>query len=112
MSRRANRRRAEGIPLNVRSALHGVDRIESAGDGDWVVRPVTGAAATKSYRCPGCDHEIYPGTSHLVAWPAEGTAASGPGGPDERRHWHKPCWAARSRRGVKVQRSRNAPRYG
>ncbi|MDP9239494.1 MAG: hypothetical protein M3O55_02490 [Actinomycetota bacterium] len=93
--------------MNLGAALHGVDQVEEAADGDWIVRPVTGAAATKNYRCPGCDHEIYPATPHLVAWPADGG-----GGPDERRHWHKPCWAARGRRGVKVQRSRNAPRHG
>ncbi len=107
MSRRANRRRPVDSPLNLGAALHGVDQVEEAADGDWIVRPVTGAAATKNYRCPGCDHEIYPATPHLVAWPADGG-----GGPDERRHWHKPCWAARGRRGVKVQRSRNAPRHG
>jgi hypothetical protein len=27
---------------------------------------------------------------HVVAWPE--------GDPDARRHWHTPCWAARSRR--------------
>jgi hypothetical protein len=52
--------------------------------GEWVVRPVAGANAAKEYRCPGCDHEIKPGTPHVVAWPAEDA--------DERRHWHTPCW--------------------
>jgi len=108
MSRRANRRRVDDSPLNVGSALRGVDQVESAADGDWVVRRIAGPAATKHYRCPGCDHEIYPGTPHVVAFRADG----GGGGPDDRRHWHKPCWAARGRRGVKVQRSRNAPRHG
>ncbi|MEP6695708.1 MAG: hypothetical protein ABJA34_02390 [Pseudonocardiales bacterium] len=112
MSRRANRRRSDESALDIGSALRGVDRVESAADGDWVVRPVTGAAATKNYRCPGCDHEIYPATPHLVAWPADGAGVAGTGGAEERRHWHKPCWAARSRRGVAVQRSRNAPRHG
>ncbi|PZS29390.1 MAG: ATP/GTP-binding protein [Pseudonocardiales bacterium] len=112
MSRRANRRRPVDSPLDVGSALRGVDQVESAADGDWIVRPIAAAAATKDYRCPGCDHEIYPATPHLVAWRVDGIAASGGGGPDERRHWHKPCWAARGRRGVTVQRSRNAPRHG
>src|SRR5215831_16250290 len=35
----------------------GPERTESAPDGDWVVRPVPGAASTKAYRCPGCDQE-------------------------------------------------------
>ena len=29
------------------------------------------ARATKSYRCPGCDHEIRSGTAHVVVWPAD-----------------------------------------
>ena len=59
-------------------------------DGDWVVRTVTGQAATKTYRCPGCDHEVVPGVAHLVVWRT--------GEPDLRRHWHRPCWQARLRR--------------
>jgi hypothetical protein len=57
---------------------------------EWEVRPVAGAFARKSYRCPGCDQEIQPGQPHVVAWPT--------GLPDERRHWHRVCWEARSRR--------------
>jgi hypothetical protein len=65
--------------------------------GGWTVRSVTGAATEKSYRCPGCDQLITPGTPHVVAWPDE---FDGPlvSGPDERRHWHTPCWGARDRR--------------
>ncbi|ADP79027.1 hypothetical protein [Pseudofrankia inefficax] len=54
---------------------------------DWSQRPVTGAASGKSYRCPGCDHEISPGVPHMVVWPS--------GRTDSRRHWHTPCWARR-----------------
>ena len=84
------------------------------GDDDWVVRQVTGSAATRAYRCPGCDHEIRPATPHVVAWPA---VYGDDGEPDEdaglgeRRHWHTACWRARDRRAPKTQRSRNAPRY-
>jgi hypothetical protein len=53
-------------------------------DGDWTIRTVTGQAATKAYRCPGCDHEIAPGTPHVVAWP--------PDDLEQRRHWHSACW--------------------
>jgi len=70
----------------------GPERTESAPDGDWVVRPVPGAASTKAYRCPGCDQEIPPGTPHLVSWPAYTP------GPAERRHWHNPCWQRRLQR--------------
>ncbi|MGH2691461.1 MAG: hypothetical protein ACRDHM_03060 [Actinomycetota bacterium] len=53
----------------------------------YVVRQVAG---DRSYRCPGCDHEIRNGTSHLVVMP-EGSA-------DLRRHWHTPCWERELRR--------------
>ncbi|MDQ4037015.1 MAG: hypothetical protein M3313_01355 [Actinomycetota bacterium] len=68
------------------------DQQESGPDGDWVVRPVTGAANNKTYRCPGCDHEIRPATPHLVVWAAEDSAAL------DRRHWHRTCWHARRHR--------------
>ncbi len=54
---------------------------------EWVVRPVAGQYAVKEYRCPGCDHEIKPGTPHVVAWPAHDA--------EQRRHWHTPCWRRR-----------------
>ena len=69
----------------------GPERIESAPDGDWVVRAMPGEATVKTYRCPGCDQEIQPGTAHLVVWPAYTP------GPAERRHWHRPCWDRRLR---------------
>ena len=80
-----------------------MQRLEEHPDGTWVVRHVTGAAGTKTYRCPGCDHEVRPGTPHVVAWPADGLLGRGaPGGGGDvadRRHWHTPCWANRHRRG-------------
>lgn len=78
-------------------------RVEAHADGDWVVRPVTGERAVKRYRCPGCDHEVAAGVPHLVAWPA-GDRLLGPG-EAERRHWHTPCWRARSRRGPRAARA-------
>nr|WP_234811971.1 hypothetical protein [Mycolicibacterium canariasense] len=69
-------------------------RVEVGPDGyDYQVRPVGAARAEKTYRCPGCDHEIKPGTAHVLVWPAHG--------PDmaDRRHWHTPCWANRGNRG-------------
>jgi hypothetical protein len=80
----------------------------SGDEDDWVVRQVTGSAATRAYRCPGCDHEIRPATPHVVAWPA---GEDDEAGLPDRRHWHTACWRARGRRGPKTQRSRNAPRY-
>ena len=46
--------------------------------------------AVKTYRCPGCDHEIPPGLGHEVVVPR--TA------PHERRHWHTGCWRRAARR--------------
>jgi hypothetical protein len=74
------------------AARPGPEHTEAAPDGDWVVRLVPGAVATKAYRCPGCDQEIPPGTAHLVAWPAYAP------GLEQRRHWHTPCWQRRSQR--------------
>ncbi|MCC9185891.1 hypothetical protein [Mycolicibacterium mageritense] len=71
-------------------------RIETGPDGyEYEVRTVTAARAVKTYRCPGCDHEIRSGTAHVVAWPAD----MGEAAVDDRRHWHTPCWANRANRG-------------
>ncbi|MEV1132442.1 ATP/GTP-binding protein [Rhodococcus coprophilus] len=64
-----------------------------AHDERYTVRTVPGSRATKPYRCPGCDHEIAPGTPHVVAWPVDT-----PGGADDRRHWHNGCWKGRGTR--------------
>jgi hypothetical protein len=103
MSPRKNRRAVSGRPREGGGGSW-AQQTEEGPDGEWIVRAVAGAGASKAYRCPGCDQEIPPGVGHLVAWRA------GEGG-DDRRHWHRPCWQARTRRGPRVQRSRNAPRY-
>ena len=77
--------------------------VDGPGGVEYVARRVTGAASTKPYRCPGCDHEIRPATPHVVAWP---TASL-----DDRRHWHSACWDRRDVRRPGVVRSRNAPRH-
>ncbi|MEU6344303.1 MULTISPECIES: ATP/GTP-binding protein [unclassified Streptomyces] len=82
----------------------GGERTESWQGEEWTVRPLAGSSGGKRYRCPGCDQEIPPGVGHLVVWPEYG-------GVDDRRHWHTACWNARDRRGVRPQRSRNAPRH-
>ena len=48
------------------------------------VRHVQPYQADKTYRCPGCDHEIRPGEGHKVVIPVDT--------PDDRRHWHTGCW--------------------
>jgi hypothetical protein len=54
------------------------------------VRHVQPYEAIKTYRCPGCDHEIPPGQGHEVVVPH--------GAPEDRRHWHTSCWHRASRR--------------
>ncbi|MFG1932327.1 hypothetical protein ACGFK1_17055 [Mycobacterium sp. NPDC048908] len=77
-------------------------RIEIGPDGyEYEVRPIPAARASKTYRCPGCDHEIRSGTAHLVVWPADGGEHAG----DARRHWHTPCWTNRATRSPTRRRS-------
>ena len=73
-------------------------RVESYRGEEYVVRRVTGSAATKTYRCPGCGQSIRPATPHTVAWPVQAPMFS-ESGLEVRRHWHTPCWQARDRRG-------------
>jgi hypothetical protein len=90
---RANRRRRDEAPLNHGRALGGAARREQHAGGEWFVRAVTGAGATRAYLCPGCSQDVRPGVPHVVVWPADGV-----GGLDQRRHWHSACWGARTRR--------------
>jgi hypothetical protein len=83
----------------------GAQRREDWRGEDYLVRTVAGAAAVKSYRCPGCDQLVLPGRPHLVVWPDLDLDAG------NRRHWHAACWAARERRAPGVQRGRATPRY-
>lgn len=89
---RANRRRREERPLTMRSVDGGTSRISWAGRR-WSVRRLSGQTSQRTYRCPGCHHEIPPGTPHVVVWPEDGM-----GSVDDRRHWHSACWQARDHR--------------
>ena len=84
---RKNRRGEDSAPLR---PLGSVQASQSHPDGEWHVRTITGAAATKAYRCPGCDHEVRAGMWHLVVVPV--------GDVDARRHWHTECWRNELRR--------------
>ncbi|WP_131748309.1 hypothetical protein [Frankia sp. Cppng1_Ct_nod] len=85
--RRPRRARAEVSRL---PAVVGSETTERRSDGDWIVRRISGAAARKQYRCPGCEQEIRPATPHVVCWPDDRIA--------DRRHWHTVCWTRRDRR--------------
>lgn len=78
----------------LRTTTGGGQRAEDRTDGRWVVRTMTGAAAVKAYRCPGCLRTIPAGTAHLVVWPYDPPIGGSQTIP-ERRHWHTACWAAR-----------------
>jgi hypothetical protein len=85
----------DGASARMASRVLGYDRIETGPDGrDWAVRGIPGQAAQKVYRCPGCEQEIRAGVPHVVAWPKEDHGI----GVQDRRHWHTPCWNARTRR--------------
>lgn len=94
-SRRSSRRPygAEHVPLDLDRATGGMQHV-SADDGEWSVRKVTGRE--KTFRCPGCQQEIAPGTAHVVAWARDAIGGEA-AGLDSRRHWHASCWERRSR---------------
>ncbi|MFG2036655.1 hypothetical protein [Dactylosporangium sp. NPDC048998] len=94
-------------PLDLDRIKRGVGAVQAWSDGEWQVRNIPAGAATKAYRCPGCDQEISQGVPHLVAWPADER-----GDLTDRRHWHTGCWRARDRRAPNIQRGRGAPHYG
>ncbi|ADG77893.1 ATP/GTP-binding protein OS=Tsukamurella paurometabola (strain ATCC 8368 / DSM / CCUG 35730 /CIP 100753 / JCM 10117 / KCTC 9821 / NBRC 16120 / NCIMB 702349/ NCTC 13040) OX=521096 GN=Tpau_1262 PE=4 SV=1 [Tsukamurella paurometabola] len=86
MGKRPVSRRRAGGPVRPLSAGGFGSRVD-LGDDAYQVRTVTGTAAAKDYRCPGCAQVIASGTAHIVAWPAAES-----GGVTERRHWHTGCW--------------------
>jgi hypothetical protein len=89
MARRQSKHLRPARPL---SAGHATSVIK--GDGRWILRSVPGAAATKAYRCPGCNAEIHRGTPHVVAWP-DTPGMFSQSAVEERRHWHTGCWQRR-----------------
>jgi hypothetical protein len=59
----------------------------------WALVPgydVRQVQSDKEYRCPGCDHLVRAGGSHLVVVPQDDA--------DARRHWHTECWRKELRR--------------
>jgi hypothetical protein len=59
------------------------------------VRHVQPYQAEKTYRCPGCDHEIRPGEGHKVVIPLDA--------PQDRRHWHTGCWHREEKRSPRTR---------
>ncbi|MCW2805663.1 MAG: hypothetical protein QOF52_1220 [Propionibacteriaceae bacterium] len=89
MARRPSKHTRPARPLGFGHSTGATKR-----DGRWIVRSIAGAAATKAYRCPGCNQTVTPGTPHVVVWPDVPMLTSG-SGLDERRHWHTSCWQRR-----------------
>ncbi|GAA2015120.1 hypothetical protein JL107_08905 [Nakamurella flavida] len=85
-------RRERTPPSSGSTPLGGGERHQETAEGTFVVRSMSGSAAVKTYRCPGCDHEVLAGVAHVVVWPADGDGS-------DRRHWHSSCWQRRSTRG-------------
>jgi hypothetical protein len=75
----------------------GVAAVTLHGSGDEIeVRHVQPYQADKTYRCPGCDHEIRPGEGHEVVVPLDA--------PEDRRHWHTGCWFREEKRIEQLKR--------
>ncbi|MBB6120477.1 ATP/GTP-binding protein [Nocardiopsis algeriensis] len=96
-SDRGRRAPASGDEDALMLRITGGQRRETGPDGEWVLRRIPGAAATKVYRCPGCAQEIPAGMPHLVAWRPYGDG-------EDRRHWHTSCWDRRSHRSPRPPR--------
>lgn len=69
----------------------GYQRSETRRGVTYIVRDVPAHRSTKTYTCPGCQHDIAPGIAHIVAWPQVAPAGSQTG-LEARRHWHQHCW--------------------
>ena len=66
-----------------------LERTDTKGGTEWIVRQLKGNPDPGAYRCPGCDQEIPKSMPHVVVWRSEAILSDGIEG---RRHWHTPCW--------------------
>jgi hypothetical protein len=89
MSHRPSKHLRPARPLRAGHA-----QAEAKTDGIWVVRSIPAPQALKTYRCPGCNQTIPPGTPHTVAGPRDPAIAS-VSPVEDRRHWHTSCWNRR-----------------
>jgi len=90
-TRRRPTRRRTPRPAGLPAWATGPEATTDDLDGVPVeVRTLQPYQATKAYTCPGCHSTIPPATGHLVVVPLVD--------PEDRRHWHRSCWARRHRR--------------
>lgn len=88
MARKHKNTKKKRAQQNARPKRKGPKRLPDPSDHpDATTRFVSAHEATKTYLCPGCNRDIPPGLSHMVAVP--------PDDPDLRRHWHRGCWDRR-----------------
>jgi hypothetical protein len=64
--------------------------VSDAVEGGAEVRFLHPFQARKAYLCPGCNQDIPAGLGHVVVVPRHV--------PEDRRHWHRPCWERRASR--------------
>lgn len=78
------RRRGQGPapPLDVAEIANRLRGPSWATTEGFEVKRTVGS---KRYRCPYCEGWIEPDTQHVVAFEV--------GRPEDRRHYHSPCWA-------------------
>jgi len=91
---RSNRPRSRKVTepeADLTHLMSGWRRTEVRRGSLWNVQPVSAAQAVKTYLCPGCNLEIEPGVTHLVAWRADGVLGD-VADLAARRHWHTHCW--------------------
>lgn len=74
--------------LNMDRIFGGRRTIERFGE-DWTVQKIK--SSDKIYKCPGCNHDIPAGVSHIVAW-ANDSLFGREAALSARRHWHVRCW--------------------
>lgn len=92
-SSRRSGKRPYGAPhpeLDTDRLFGGRRSVERRGD-DWTVQNIR--SSDKAYRCPGCNHDIPAGQSHVVAW-AQDSLFGREAALSARRHWHTRCWAS------------------
>ena len=87
MARRPSKHLREPRPLLGGGSQRKVVR----GGVEYIARNVPAQRAEKAYTCPGCAHQVAPGTPHVVAWPVPPPLGAD-GGPEARRQGHAPCW--------------------
>lgn len=80
-----------GRPLN----LTGFP-VSEPGPGGAMYKVQRVGPSQNVYVCPGCLRDVGPGTSHVVAWPEEGSFGTEVG-VTARRHWHSECWRRKLR---------------